>query len=158
MHRDLVGGVLVRGGLKARASGEVVSRPQQGVPQFTVLHRPGHRRIHQAGRLLPLCSQVGARLGGERAGGSTWTGPLRVPLDELLASARDRRPNGVLEPFKAHLNARFTETQGQVSRCPRFTCERFEKAVSVTLGSVLFRSCAEDSAPPARRVSAAVRS
>jgi hypothetical protein len=36
-------------------------------------------------------------------------------LDELLASARERRPNGVLEPFKAYLNARFTEAQGQVS-------------------------------------------
>ncbi|MEU6511072.1 transposase [Streptomyces sp. NPDC046942] len=36
-------------------------------------------------------------------------------LDELLASARDRCPNGVLEPFKAYLNARFTEAQGQVS-------------------------------------------
>ncbi|MBK3628339.1 hypothetical protein JHN59_26540 [Streptomyces sp. MBT49] len=36
-------------------------------------------------------------------------------LDELLASARERRPNGVLEPFKACLNARFTESQGQVS-------------------------------------------
>ncbi|WP_327731301.1 hypothetical protein OG250_42290 [Streptomyces sp. NBC_00487] len=36
-------------------------------------------------------------------------------LDELLASARDRRPNGVLEPFKAYLNARFTKAQGQVS-------------------------------------------
>ncbi|MFC8670924.1 transposase [Streptomyces sp. NPDC057199] len=36
-------------------------------------------------------------------------------LGELLASARDRRPNGVLEPFKAYLNTRFTETQGQVS-------------------------------------------
>ncbi|WP_234543754.1 transposase [Streptomyces shenzhenensis] len=35
-------------------------------------------------------------------------------LDELLASARERRPNGVLEPFKAYLNARFTEAQGQV--------------------------------------------
>ena len=36
-------------------------------------------------------------------------------LDELLASARERRPNGVLEPFKAYLNARFTEAQGQAS-------------------------------------------
>ncbi|MFE9941550.1 transposase [Streptomyces hirsutus] len=33
----------------------------------------------------------------------------------MLASARDRRPNGVLEPFKAYLDARFTETEGQVS-------------------------------------------
>ena len=40
-------------------------------------------------------------------------------LDELLVSARDRRPNGALEPFEAYLNARFAETQGQVSgiRC-----------------------------------------
>ncbi|MGW7364354.1 ISL3 family transposase [Streptomyces sp. NPDC054841] len=29
-------------------------------------------------------------------------------LDQLLATARDRRPNGVLEPFKAYLTARFT--------------------------------------------------
>ncbi|MFE3902480.1 hypothetical protein ACFXPY_19695 [Streptomyces sp. NPDC059153] len=35
-------------------------------------------------------------------------------LDELLAPARDR-PNGVLEPFKAYLNARFAETQGQAN-------------------------------------------
>lgn len=36
-------------------------------------------------------------------------------LDELLASAREQRPNGVLGPFKSYLNARFTEAQGQVS-------------------------------------------
>ncbi|MGW7427536.1 hypothetical protein ACWGJB_47650 [Streptomyces sp. NPDC054813] len=36
-------------------------------------------------------------------------------LDELPASARDRRPNSVLEPFKAYLNTPFTETQDQVS-------------------------------------------
>jgi len=36
-------------------------------------------------------------------------------FDELLHSARDRRPNGALEPFKAYLNARFTDAQGQVN-------------------------------------------
>ncbi|MEV5879965.1 DUF6193 family natural product biosynthesis protein [Streptomyces sp. NPDC052101] len=36
-------------------------------------------------------------------------------LDERPACARERRPNGVLEPFKAYLNVRFTEAQGQVS-------------------------------------------
>ncbi|WP_181924122.1 transposase [Streptomyces inhibens] len=36
-------------------------------------------------------------------------------LDELLASTRDRCPNGILEPFKAYLNGRFAEAQGQVS-------------------------------------------
>ncbi|MER6529554.1 hypothetical protein [Streptomyces sp. NPDC001508] len=35
-------------------------------------------------------------------------------VDQLPASARDRRPDGVLEPFKPCLNTR-TETQGQVS-------------------------------------------
>ena len=35
-------------------------------------------------------------------------------LDQLLASARERRPIGVLEPFKAYLNTHFTEAQGQV--------------------------------------------
>ncbi|MFD3997142.1 transposase [Streptomyces sp. NPDC058583] len=36
-------------------------------------------------------------------------------LDQLLASANERRPAGVLEPFKPYLNTRFTESQGQVS-------------------------------------------
>ncbi|MEV6949492.1 hypothetical protein AB0N07_47850 [Streptomyces sp. NPDC051172] len=36
-------------------------------------------------------------------------------LDQLLASARERRPNGVLEPFKAYVNDRFAEAQGQVN-------------------------------------------
>lgn len=36
-------------------------------------------------------------------------------LHELLAPGRNGRPNGVLEPFKAYLNARFTKAQGQVS-------------------------------------------
>ncbi|AWZ04600.1 ISL3 family transposase [Streptomyces sp. ICC1] len=36
-------------------------------------------------------------------------------LDQLLASANERRPAGVLEPFKPYLNTRFTESLGQVS-------------------------------------------
>ncbi|MEN8655456.1 transposase [Streptomyces sp. 21So2-11] len=36
-------------------------------------------------------------------------------LDVMLASARERCPAGVLEPFKPYLNARFTEASGQVS-------------------------------------------
>lgn len=35
-------------------------------------------------------------------------------LDQLLASARECRPIGILEPFKAYLNTHFTEAQGQV--------------------------------------------
>ncbi|MDI6520186.1 transposase [Streptomyces coelicoflavus] len=36
-------------------------------------------------------------------------------LDELLASACERRPNGVMDPSKANVSARFAEAQGQVS-------------------------------------------
>lgn len=36
-------------------------------------------------------------------------------LDELLASACERRPNGVMDPSKAYVSARFAEAQGQVS-------------------------------------------
>ncbi|MFC9602423.1 ISL3 family transposase [Streptomyces niveus] len=36
-------------------------------------------------------------------------------LDDLLASARDRRPTGVLAPFKAYATARFTNTGGSVT-------------------------------------------
>ncbi|WP_159047733.1 ISL3 family transposase, partial [Streptomyces sp. WM6378] len=36
-------------------------------------------------------------------------------LDQLLATAHDRRPYGVLEPFKPYINTRFTEAGGQVS-------------------------------------------
>ncbi|MFC9293936.1 transposase [Streptomyces sp. NPDC057011] len=36
-------------------------------------------------------------------------------LDQLLASANERQPAGVLEPFKPCLNTRFTESLGQVS-------------------------------------------
>ncbi|MFE9633378.1 hypothetical protein [Streptomyces sp. NPDC006463] len=36
-------------------------------------------------------------------------------LDQILASAHERRPAGVLEPFKPYLNTRFTESLGQVS-------------------------------------------
>lgn len=37
----------------------------------------------------------------------------KTSLDDLLASACERRPNGVLEPFKAHLNERFTQLGSQ---------------------------------------------
>ncbi|WP_308378003.1 ISL3 family transposase [Streptomyces sp. ISL-98] len=36
-------------------------------------------------------------------------------LDQLLASANERHPAGVLEPFKPYLNTRFIESLGQVS-------------------------------------------
>jgi transposase len=36
-------------------------------------------------------------------------------LDILLASARDRRPTGVLAPFKAYATARFTDTGGSIT-------------------------------------------
>ncbi|MFD3760867.1 ISL3 family transposase [Streptomyces sp. NPDC058622] len=47
-------------------------------------------------------------------------------LDQLLASANERQPAGVLEPFKPYLNTRFTESLGQVSGSRLFLeiCER----------------------------------
>lgn len=59
-----------------------------------------------------MISAIGRRLNLDR---KTVRRFRDTDLDELLASARDRRPNGVLEPFKAYLNARFTETRGQAS-------------------------------------------
>ncbi|KOG08233.1 hypothetical protein ADK34_39275 [Streptomyces viridochromogenes] len=47
-------------------------------------------------------------------------------LDQLLASANERQPAGVLDPFKPYLNTRFTESLGQVSGSHLFLeiCER----------------------------------
>ncbi|MEU0823162.1 hypothetical protein [Streptomyces mirabilis] len=36
-------------------------------------------------------------------------------LDQLLASANERRPAEVLEPFKPYISTRFAESLGQVS-------------------------------------------
>lgn len=85
MHRELAGGVFVHGGPKACAGDEVALRVQQGVLEFAFLHRPGHRRVHSAGRLLPHGAEAGAQPGGEAGAGSACTGSLRAPSGPGLA-------------------------------------------------------------------------
>ncbi|TPQ18587.1 transposase [Streptomyces sporangiiformans] len=88
--------------------------PVPELPRTQIIERTRHRYedIH---RLVEKCwtiSAIARRLNLDR---KTVRRFRDTALDELLVSARDRRPNGALEPFKAYLNARFTETQGQVS-------------------------------------------
>ncbi|MFC9221765.1 hypothetical protein ACFT8W_13555 [Streptomyces hygroscopicus] len=82
--------------------------PPAELPRTQIVERTRHRYedIH---RLLEKdwTISVSARrleLGRKTVRRFRDTGP-----DQLLVSARDRRSNGVLEPFKAYLNARFTE-------------------------------------------------
>ncbi|MFF7601886.1 transposase [Streptomyces mirabilis] len=87
--------------------------PMPEPPRTQIIERTRHRhedvhRLVEKGRTI---SAIARRLNLDR---KTVRRFRDTNLDELLASARDRRPNGVLEPFKAYLNARFTETQGQV--------------------------------------------
>ncbi|MEU4497523.1 ISL3 family transposase [Streptomyces sp. NPDC023998] len=79
-----------------------------------IIERTRHRfeDVHRLMEKGWTISAIGRRLNLDR---KTVRRFRDTDLDELLASASDRRPNGVLEPFKAYLNARFTETQGQVS-------------------------------------------
>ncbi|WP_228901879.1 hypothetical protein [Streptomyces sp. DH1] len=88
--------------------------PPAALPRTQIIERTRHRYedIH---RLLEKCwtvSAIGRRLNPDR---KTVRRFRDTDLDELLASARERRPNDVLDSFEAYLNARFTETQGQVS-------------------------------------------
>ncbi len=83
-------------------------------PRTPIIERTRHRfeDVHRLVEKGWTISAIARRLNLDR---KTVRRFRDTNLDELLASAHDRRPNGVLEPFKAYLNARFTETQGQVS-------------------------------------------
>ncbi|MFI7406040.1 ISL3 family transposase [Streptomyces sp. NPDC049541] len=84
------------------------------LPRTQTIERTRHRYedIHRLLERRWTISAIARRLNLDR---KTVRRFRDTGLDQLLASARDRRPNGVLEPFKANLNARFTEAQGQVS-------------------------------------------
>jgi transposase len=88
--------------------------PVPELPRSQIIERTRHRYedVHRLVGKGWTISAIARRLNLDR---KTVRRFRDTDLDELLASARDRRPNGVLEPFKAYLNARFTETQGQVS-------------------------------------------
>ncbi|MFI0765657.1 ISL3 family transposase [Streptomyces sp. NPDC021218] len=88
--------------------------PPAEMPRTQIIERTRHRYEH-IHRLLEkgwTISAIARQLNLDR---KTVRRFRDTDLDQLLVSARDRRPNGVLEPFKAYLNARFTEAQGQVS-------------------------------------------
>ncbi|MFE0372757.1 ISL3 family transposase [Streptomyces tendae] len=84
------------------------------LPRTQIIERTRHRYedIHRLLEKRWTISAVARRLNIDR---KTVRRFRDTDLDELLASARERRPDGVLEPFKAYVNARFTEAQGQVS-------------------------------------------
>ncbi|MER6418219.1 ISL3 family transposase [Streptomyces sp. NPDC001137] len=88
--------------------------PVPELPCTQIIERTRHRfeDVHRLVEKGWTISAIGRRLNLDR---KTVRRFRDTNLDELLASARDRRPNGVLEPFKAYLNARFAENQGQVS-------------------------------------------
>ncbi|MGW6912012.1 ISL3 family transposase [Streptomyces sp. NPDC054940] len=87
--------------------------PLPELPRTQIIERTRHRYedVHRLVEKGWTISAIARRLGLDR---KTVRRFRDTDLDELLASARDRRPNGVLEPFKPYLNARFTETLGQV--------------------------------------------
>ncbi|MBI0376338.1 ISL3 family transposase [Streptomyces albiflaviniger] len=91
--------------------------PPAELPRTQIIERTRHR-YEDVHRLLEkgwTISAIARRLNLDR---KTVRRFRDTDLDQLLVSARDRRPNGVLEPFKAYLNARFTQAQGQVSGTP----------------------------------------
>ncbi|MFF7756058.1 ISL3 family transposase [Streptomyces sp. NPDC007971] len=87
--------------------------PPAELPRTQIIERTRHRYqdIHRLLEKRWTISVIARRLNLD---GKTVRRFRDTDLDQLLASARERRPNGVLEPFKAYLNARFTEAQGQV--------------------------------------------
>jgi hypothetical protein len=88
--------------------------PPAELPRTQIIERTRHRYkdIHRLLEKRWTISAIARRLNLDR---KTVRRFRDTDLDHLLASARDRRPGGVLEPFKTYLNARFTEAQGQVS-------------------------------------------
>lgn len=88
--------------------------PPPSLPPTQIIERTQHRHtdVHRLVNAGWTISAIGRRLNLDR---KTVRRFRDTDLDQLLASARERRPAGVLEPFKPYLNARFTETSGQVS-------------------------------------------
>ncbi|MFF8848160.1 transposase [Streptomyces sp. NPDC015127] len=88
--------------------------PMHELPRTQIIERIRHRhadvqRLVAAGWTI---SAIARRLNLDR---KTVRRFRDTDLDQLLASAHERRPAGVLEPFKPYLNTRFTESLGQVS-------------------------------------------
>ncbi|MFF3942727.1 hypothetical protein [Streptomyces phaeofaciens] len=92
----------------------LIELPVPELPRTQIIERTRHRfdDVHRLVEKGWTISAIARRLHLDRKSVRRFRD---TDLDELPASARDRRPNGVLEPFKSYLNARFTEPQGQVS-------------------------------------------
>ncbi|MDX3763739.1 transposase [Streptomyces sp. AK02-04a] len=109
--------------LRKRAEEETVTEvpevapmllPPAELPRTQIIERTRHRYkdIHRLLEKRWTISAIARRLNLDR---KTVRRFRDTGLDELLASACERHPNGVLEPFKAYPNTRFTAAQGQVS-------------------------------------------
>ena len=85
----------------------VVLLPPPELPRSSMVERTRHRYadVHRLLERGWTISAIGRHLDLDR---KTVRKFKNTDLDVLLSSAQDRRPNGVLEPFKPYLNARFT--------------------------------------------------
>lgn len=88
--------------------------PLQELPRTQIIERTRHRHadIHRLVAAGWTISAIARRLKLDR---KTVRRFRDTDLEQLLSSAHERRPAGVLEPFKPYLNTRFTESLGQVS-------------------------------------------
>ncbi|MFF3420386.1 hypothetical protein ACFYW9_37855 [Streptomyces sp. NPDC002698] len=88
--------------------------PLYELPRTQIVERTRHRHadVHKLVAAGWTISAIARRLHLYR---KTVRRLRDTDLDQLLASACERRPAGVLEPFKPYLNGRFTESLGQVS-------------------------------------------
>ncbi|WP_327732749.1 transposase [Streptomyces nojiriensis] len=110
--------------LRKRADEETASIPEappplmdlplHELPRTQIIERTRHRHadVQQLVAAGWTISAIARRLNLDR---KTVRRFRDTDLDQLLASAHERRPTGVLEPFKPYINTRFTESQGQVS-------------------------------------------
>ncbi|WP_329293707.1 transposase [Streptomyces sp. NBC_01455] len=89
--------------------------PPAELPRTQIIERTRHRNedIHRRLEKRWMISVIARRLSLDRKTVRRFRDT--TDLNDRVASARERRPNGVLEPFKAYLNARFAEAKGQVS-------------------------------------------
>lgn len=143
--------------LRKRAEEETVAEvpepppmllPPAELPRTQIIERTRHRYedIHRLLDKRWTISAIARRLNLDR---KTVRRFRDTDLDELLASARERRPNGVLEPFKAYLNARFAEAQGQV-RSGQVSGTRLFLEIRLVATAVVARSSANTSPPSAQ--------
>lgn len=83
-------------------------------PGTQIIERTRHRHT-DVQQLVATCWTISATARRLNLDRNTVRRFRDTDLDQLLASAHERRSAGVLEPFKPYLNTRLTESQGQVS-------------------------------------------